>query len=130
MIKSSELHEKAMNTAELAFIARKNGKVEEFKQFIEAAFLLEKEASMLLIDQKTLEPSRSVLFRSAASLALQCGRLHEAEALIDEAFDGNPPREIAKELVELIKEIQKQVFPNASRSFSLTYSAKRRVEAG
>ena len=119
-----------MNTAELAFIARKNGKVEEFKQFIEAAFLLEKEASMLLIDQKTLEPSRSVLFRSAASLALQCGRLHEAEALIDEAFDGNPPREIAKELVELIKEIQKQVFPNASRSFSLTYSAKRRVQAG
>ena len=124
MIQVSDLHEKAMDFAELAFIARKNGDSAEFQQYSEQAYQLEKTAALLLIDTKTFEISRSILFRSAASLAIQCGKLHEAESLIDEAFKWSPPVEIAIQLVDLIKVIQERVYPNASRSFSFTYSPK------
>ena len=57
------------------------------------------------------EPSRSVLHRSAASLAEQCGEFREAERLIAVALSGNPPEEIAEELRDLLQQVYGQLRP-------------------
>ena len=54
------------------------------------------------------EPGLSILYRSAASLAIQCGRYREAEQLIAKALSGNPTNEIARELRELLQSIYNQ----------------------
>lgn len=51
------------------------------------------------------EPTRSVLHRSAATLAVNCGELQAAERLITTALSGNPPQEIAEELKDLFIQI-------------------------
>ena len=51
------------------------------------------------------EPTRSVLHRSAASLALECDETREAERLIGRALSGNPPDEIAEELRDLLEDV-------------------------
>jgi hypothetical protein len=43
-----------------------------------------------------------VLHRSAASLAIECAQLREAERLIGRALAGNPPADIADELRDLL----------------------------
>jgi hypothetical protein len=43
-----------------------------------------------------------VLHRSAASLAVECFQLREAERLIGRALAGNPPPDIADELRDLL----------------------------
>jgi hypothetical protein len=55
-----------------------------------------------------LEPTHSVLHRSAAVLALECSELREAERLIGRALAGNPPVDIANELRDLLLE---EVYP-------------------
>jgi hypothetical protein len=52
------------------------------------------------------EPTRSVLHRSAAALAVECGEAREAERLIAVALAGNPPEEIAEELRDLWQELR------------------------
>jgi hypothetical protein len=58
----------------------------------------------LVADQLELEPSQSVLHRSAVVLALECSELREAERLIGRALVGNPPIDIANELWDLLVE--------------------------
>jgi hypothetical protein len=55
-------------------------------------------------DQLDLEPTRSVLHHSAATLALECNELREAERLISRALSGFPPIDIAEELRNLLIE--------------------------
>ena len=47
----------------------------------------------------------SVLYRSAGSLALDCGRIRQAEQLAATALAGNPDPEIAEELRDLLENI-------------------------
>ena len=56
------------------------------------------------------EPTRSVLFRSAASLAIDCKEYLEAERLIGEGLAGNPPPDIRIELRELYEQSHFQLF--------------------
>ena len=94
------LHEKAMELAELAFIARHKGNLAEATRLTEQAYEFEAQAARMTA--LGLEPTRSVLYRSAASLAVQAGRLDEAFALAREGLAGNPPDEIKEELWEVI----------------------------
>ena len=55
--------------------------------------------------QLDAEPSRSILHRSAATLAVDCGEFKAAERLIATALSGNPPEEIAEELKDLFIQI-------------------------
>jgi len=71
----------------------------------ENSFELEKQAAILLLNQYDFEPTRSILFRSAASLSIQCGKLDESERLIATALSGFPPVEIANELRDLLEEV-------------------------
>ncbi|MCX6366940.1 MAG: hypothetical protein NTX57_09545 [Armatimonadetes bacterium] len=107
-----ELHNRAMALAEEADAQRKAGEDEKADQLLSEAFLLEKEAAMRVMpEQENSEPSRSVLYRSAASLALECDKVRDAERLIAIALSGNPPEEIAEELRDLWIEVFRRLRP-------------------
>jgi DNA polymerase III delta prime subunit len=97
----NELHEKAMKIAQAAFVARMQSELENVKQLSSQAFEYERQAAMLLLNDYDIEPTRSVLFRSAASLALNFKDYREAERMIALGLLGNPPPEILEELREL-----------------------------
>lgn len=97
-------HDEAMNLAAEADLAKMRGQLQQAaKQYREA---YEKE---LIVAQQlvptTIEPSRSILHRSAAVLALECGEYRAAEKLIATALVGDPPQAIASELRGLLLQI-------------------------
>jgi len=100
-----ELHQKAMNLAENAFFARRNGEVDQANVIFREALRLEAEAATSLESTGGSEPTRSILLRSAASIANECGEYREAEKLIAIGLAGNPPEEIARELRELLERV-------------------------
>ncbi|NJM56992.1 MAG: hypothetical protein HC857_05565 [Synechococcales cyanobacterium RU_4_20] len=51
------------------------------------------------------EPTRALVHRSAASLAVELGQFEIAERLLAIALAGNPPPEIAEELKDLFVQI-------------------------
>jgi len=99
----NKLHRKAMAKSDQAFIEKMAGNIGLWKKLISEAYKLEKEAAALLVNDFESEPTRSVLHRSAASLAIDCMELREAERLIATALAGNPPEEIANELRDLFE---------------------------
>src|SRR5687768_8951127 len=99
-----KFHDQAMNLAERAFSARIHGKKTIYKKSLNTAFGLERKAAEIAIEMHCPEPTRSVLLRSAASLALDCMEYREAERLISIALAGNPPLEIAEELRDLFEQ--------------------------
>ena len=99
------LHDEAMDLAESAALSKMRKNEEEASRLFRKAFELEREAALLCADDLDLEPTRSVLLRSAASLAMDCGELREAERLISLALSGNPPEEIAEELRDLLEQV-------------------------
>lgn len=96
-----ETHRKAMFLAQDAMVLEAKGDPTSAIPLYEEAFYLEKQAAMALSHSEDKEPMRSVLFRSAASLALNCKLWREAEKMIACGLSGNPPYEIAEELRQL-----------------------------
>ncbi len=94
-----------MVLADKAGVERRNGHPDHSLELTRKAFELERDAAHGTKEQLDLEPTRSVLHRSAASLALECGELREAERLIAGALAGNPPEEIADELRDLLENV-------------------------
>jgi hypothetical protein len=103
-----ELHQQAMDLAEVAFTAKLKGDLEQASQLNRQAFEKEAKAAGLLAANLDAEPTRSILHRSAATLAIDCGELQTAEKLIATALTGNPPQEIAEELKDLFIQINLQ----------------------
>ena len=105
MSQIQSLHGQAMDLAEAAVVARLRGAIEQAAQFTRQAFEQEAQAAALVVSDLDAEPTRSVLHRSAASLAIECGELQVAERLIATALSGNSPLEIAEELKDLFIQI-------------------------
>ena len=103
-----DLHEQAMDFADKARSACRANNLNEHDQLMDMAFELEKEAA-LMIKSEDSEPTRSVLHRSAASLAFRCKKYREAEWLISRALSGNPPGEILNELRRLNRKVYFQL---------------------
>lgn len=104
----SQIQEKpttAINLAEAAIIVKLRGDLEKASQFNRQAFENEQAAAALIANQLDAEPSRSILHRSAATLAIDCGEFQAAECLIATALLGNPPEEIAEELKDLFVQV-------------------------
>lgn len=97
----TSIHNEAMDLAENAFIAQRAGKSKRARQLFRQAFILEREAAELVADDLKAEPTRSVLLRSAASLALDSGEHRECERLIAIALSGSPPSGLCDELRDL-----------------------------
>ncbi|MEM9008359.1 MAG: hypothetical protein AAGE59_33225 [Cyanobacteria bacterium P01_F01_bin.86] len=98
------LHQEAMDLVDQAVLARQRSDTEAALAFARTAFAKERAAADLVVDQWDLEPTRSVLHRSAAALAVECHALRDAERLIGRALAGNPPNDIADELRDLLLE--------------------------
>ena len=94
-----------MNLADEASYAARKGDDDEAKKLHFLALENERAAAQLIATSYDLEPTRSVLFRSAASLAIDCGDFREAEKLVAQALTGNPPEEIAEELRDLLEQV-------------------------
>jgi hypothetical protein len=94
-----------MDLAEKATDARLRGEIDKFNELSLNALKSESEAAWFLKDEVSYEPTRSILFRSAATLALDCNKTREAERLISAALAGNPPEEIANELRDLLENV-------------------------
>ena len=101
----TQLHHEAMELADAADAALRQGLVERATALNRQAFEKEREAANSLADRPDLEPTRSILHRSAASLALLCNEIREAERLITFALSEDPPAEIAEELRDLLKNV-------------------------
>ena len=99
------LHNDAMDLALQGDIAKSNSLEEESLKYYTLAFEKEREAALLANFMQNPEPGLSILFRSAASLAIQCGKYRESEQLIAKALSGNPPEEIAMELRDMLQDI-------------------------
>jgi len=100
-----ENHHSAMDLADHADRAKRLGEIDKAKEYYLEAFRYESMAAIALKDRLGIEPTRSVFFRSAASLAIECNELREAERMIAFGLTGNPPDEIAEELRDLLETV-------------------------
>lgn len=100
------LHNEAMDLALKGdIVATRTDGDNDANNYYAIAFEKEQEAALLADFLQNPEPGLSILYRSAASLALQCGKLREAERLVAKALSGNPPSDIAIELRDLLRQI-------------------------
>lgn len=96
----TRLHRLAMKIAHEAAASQSAA---EAKALYARAMASESAAAAHLESAYDIEPTRSILYRSAASLALQCEEYREAERLIARGLSGEPPSEIAEELRNLLE---------------------------
>lgn len=97
-----------MAETDLALMARQRGDEATALTHFLKAYELEAEAANALATRLDDEPTRSVLYRSAATLALDSNRIEDAEKLICAALIGNPPQQIAEELRDLLEQVHFQ----------------------
>ena len=94
-----------MELADHAAARRRRGFHDQALELTRQAYELERDAAREIENQLEFEPTRSVLHRSAASLALECNEVRAAERLIGRALSGSPPDEIAEELRDLLEDV-------------------------
>lgn len=97
------LHLLAMDKAASAFRHEIMGNVDDAAVYFKEAFRAERAAALAVSPYSDAEPSRSILLRSAASLAVDCREFREAEKLITLGLSGDPPSELADELRDLLE---------------------------
>lgn len=100
-----ELHDKAMQLAQLALIARHNQEWEKAESLARQSYEYEVQAAEFIPEDKSSEPTRSILYRSAASLAYQCKEFDTAKRLIAKGLSGYPPPQIEQELKDLYEQV-------------------------
>ena len=93
------LHNEAIDWADKAVIARHKGLHREAAFCFRQAAQFEKQAAMKL-EKSDVQPTRAVLFRSAAWLALDAGRVYQAATMIALGRERNPPSAILAEIDE------------------------------
>ncbi len=99
------IHRKAIDLAKQAKQSLDERDMEQYLALSKQAFELEREAAIELVNDFDSEPTRSVLFRSAATLAYNCGLYTEAGKLIFTALEGKPHTEIKTELNALLLQV-------------------------
>ena len=102
MSEVNDIHNKAMDLVELSLIERLRGNEESELQFVRQALTLELAAIEKL--EAPVEPTFSVLHRSAGTLALRCRDFRLAERLAAKALSEDPPNEIGEELRNVMEQ--------------------------
>ncbi len=110
-----ELHRKAMKFNDLAIIAKRDDP-SMVSEYFRKAFEFEKKAFVQFNSESNVEPTRTVLLRSSANLAMLAGYTREAEKLIAIGLAGDPPDELANELRDVLQQVSffKRVETNGS----------------
>ena len=97
-LNSNNLHDQAMLLADEADIAKRKGFLDVARVLYKLAYGVEKAVA----DQVIVEPSRSIIYRSLAALALEAELFQEAKDAISWGFGENPPQEIVDEYRDLL----------------------------
>lgn len=98
-----DLHQEAMHLAAMAERARAVGNAAEARDMLKRAFDLERAAANEFAHRIDAEPTRGILHKSAAVLALDLMEWRQAEILISVGLAGNPPEYVAEELRNLLE---------------------------
>lgn len=105
MSNSGELHNKSMDCAELALLARLRHDHDEAARLFRESLEFEINA-IREMESDPLEPTFSVLHRSAATLAMDCNNTELAERLIASALSREAvPSDIREELRDLLEQV-------------------------
>ena len=105
-----ELHQKAMDIAHEAIIARNSGDSDKADQLILQAYEFELLAASQVPNGQQSEPTKSILYRSAASLAFQADQYNEAIRLIAIGLSGYPPPRIQHDLLNLLDQVKFKLY--------------------
>ncbi len=105
MTSANEFHLKAMEIAEEGIIARLKGDMDTALKKLKEAYEIEKKAVDIVMPMFDNEPTRSIMTRSAAALAMDCGEFREAEKMTAIGLMGNPPLEIAEEMRNIYEQV-------------------------
>jgi hypothetical protein len=119
---ATRLHKGAMNASDTALFLRNRGEENLAFRALQRAHRLEQMAAEVFAEGLNYQPTRAVLYRSAAALALQARAFSSAEALCIEGRRGAIPNEIAEE----IEEIEKELAERRAEVDSLLTAAKPR----
>lgn len=96
-----ELHDRAMALVDLARESERAGESSSRLRLLREAYREEEKAARLLDPVPDSEPTRSALFRSAASLAFRAEDYREACQIAFDGLSGNSPEEQASELLDI-----------------------------
>jgi hypothetical protein len=102
-----ELHKQAMFFAQDALVATQHKETEKAFTLNQKAFELERQVALSLVDSKN-EPMRSIILKSAATLALDIGQYREAEIFISYGLIGTPPDDIHQDFLALLDTVKQQ----------------------
>ena len=91
-------HEQAMDLASTAFRLQRQGQGTEARLLFASAAQLEQTVAETFVEQPTIEPTRAILYRSAAALALHAEDYQNALRLALTGLAGTPPPELRREL--------------------------------
>lgn len=100
-----ELHDKAMTIAQSAMVAYHMGDLGRFKALSHDAFRLEEEAAQKIAATIENEPTRSILYRSAANMAYNAQDYEAAEKLAIAGLAGYATGRVTEELRDVLKRI-------------------------
>ena len=101
--RTQELHNCAMDRAEEAALFRMRHDTVNFERATKSTLEMEMKAAAIVVPYFDYEPTRSILHRSAAALALDLHDWKTAERLVCTALAGYPPNEIAEELRDILE---------------------------
>ncbi len=107
-----ESHNNAMGFSDDAMRAKRRGHHDDARELFEKALSSEREA-LKLMEGVVDEPIYSTMYRSAATLALDCERYRLAEQLAYTALAGDPPGYLVSELKDVAD--QARLYTDPSR---------------
>jgi hypothetical protein len=102
------IHDKAMSLSQEADMAKIWNDTPKAQTLYQQSFELEREAAAIYSERFDKEPMRSMLYMSAASLAMLCDLYFEADLLIQQGLSSSTPPNMRIELQELKMQIQER----------------------
>ena len=116
------IHEAAMDYYDWAKLAKRKGDDSAWKEYLEKAYILEKEAALTMPEQQHNYMWRYILLRSAGWLAYQAGLYKDAYTLVKLGLMGNPPAIEKSKLKELADKLTKHLDKVKTSNDDLTHS--------
>lgn len=113
-----------METAVQADQALRDDESKRARSLFRQACAKESAAAERLVDNLEEEPTRSVLFRSAASLAIEGKQFMRAAYLIACGLEGTPPSEIREELRNLLRVVRRELLTR--RAYAMRRKSRTR----
>lgn len=104
------LHQQALEWADKAYIARRKGQWDNVVEFARKALYYEVEAAEKLPPVAESEPTRSILYRAAASLAYQARDYNLALQMIEKGRTPYAPEEILFDLDNLAQDARFAIY--------------------